>query len=287
MEEFGIKELYDITIRATQSMEFCGKKYEKNEPLLFIERAQIAGLNQNRSRVYARGGKENRRLILWETNQPIQLQIQQGVISHESLSLLTNNYMVEEEKQRVPLTQRIEAPLPDGEKYIRLPLKKRINTNIDIYVYDNEGNKIDKHDISVYTDQQIDEPNQSYTEVWIENLDDKGETKGYENIEKFLINSYYTDTIKVLNIGENALHGYLRLEAKTRVKDDTDGYEKTGIFIIPKMRIMSDLSIRLGDSITPMLYGFTVEGEPVGPYNQTKVCEMYFLNEDINADYLV
>ena len=288
MEEFGVKELYDIVIKTTQPMVFCGREYEKGEPLLFLERAQVAMLNQNRTRVYARGGKENRRLILWETNQPIQLQIQQGVISYESLSLLTNNVIETTEKHRVPLTQRFQNQLPDGEKYIKLPLKKPINTNKEIYVYDNKGNKVPKQDTSLLAvDKQNEEDEQTYSEVWIDNQNEDGTYKGYQYKEGFIVNSYYTDEIKVLNIGENVLHGYLKLEAKTRAKDDTDGYEKTGIFVIPKMRIMSDLSIRLGDSITPMVYGFTVEGEPVGPYNETKVCEMYFLDEDLDAEDLV
>ena len=83
------------------------------------------------------------------------------------------------------------------------------------------------------------------------------------------------------------MHGCFKLEARTRTKDDIDGIEKTGIFIIPKMRIMSDLSIRLGDAVSPMIYGFTIEGDPVGPHRESRVCDLYFLEEDLDADILV
>lgn len=273
MEEFGVKELYDIAIKATKPIEFCGRTYEQGETLLFLERAQLAVLNQNRTRVYARGGKENRRLILWETNQPIQLQIQQGVVSHESLSLLTNNFLEEEVSISVPFRKHLTPQIDTGEsEFIELELPYKPNTLTQLFLYDRDNNKIPKTDYMISED---------YSTLLV-NKEEK-----YLDVNDFIVDSYYTDVGKVLNIGENALRGYLKLEAKTRVKDDTDGYEKTGVFMIPKMRIMSDLSIRLGDSITPMVYGFTVEGEPVGPYNETKVCEMYFLNEDMDAEVLV
>jgi hypothetical protein len=40
-----------------------------------------------------------------------------------------------------------------------------------------------------------------------------------------------------------ALEGFLQLEGKTRVKDDEDGRIKTGILKIPKLKLLSDLSM--------------------------------------------
>ena len=273
MDEFGIKELYDIAIKTTRPIQFCGRTYEEGEPLVFLERAQFGVVNENRIRVFARGGKENRRLIMWETTQPIQMQIQQGVISKENLSALTNNFLVEEVNQSIPFHKRIAPQLTDSnDEFIELELPHKPNTLTKLFLYDDKNNKISKEDYFI---------NEEYTKLLVKNEEQ------YREIAEFVVDSYFDETGHVLSIGKDALRGYFRLEARTRVKDDIDGIEKTGIFVIPKMRIMSDLSIRLGDSINPFVYGFTFEGEPVGGYGESHVCDLVFLNEDLDAESLV
>lgn len=272
MKNFGIKELYDISIKATNPMQFCGRIYEKGEPIVFLERAQFGVLNDTEIRIFARGGKENRRLVMWNTTQPIQMQIQQGVISKENLSALSNNYLVEKVKQSIPFHKRIAPDLVSDEEYIKLKLPYKPNNLTQLFLYDTDNNKIKKTDYFI---------NENYDTLLVKNTED------YRYINEFIVDSYFDKEVDVLNIGKDALRGYFRLEAKTRLKDDIDGIEKTGIFIIPKMRIMSDLSIRLGDSIAPFIYGFTFEGEPVGSYGESRVCDLYFLDEDLDADNLV
>ena len=48
-------------------------------------------------------------------------------------------------------------------------------------------------------------------------------------------------------------NGFLELEGKTRVKDDTSGLITTGIIKIPKLKLMSGLSIRLGAQANPVV----------------------------------
>jgi hypothetical protein len=50
----------------------------------------------------------------------------------------------------------------------------------------------------------------------------------------------------VAEIGRRAFNGFLELEGKTRVKDDTSGQITTGIIKIPQLKLMSGLSIKLG-----------------------------------------
>ena len=289
MENIGIKELYDITIKTTRPIEFCGRTYDEGEPVVFLERAQFGILNESRIRIFARGGKENRRLIMWETTQPIQMQIQQGVISKENLSILTNNYLVEETTDLIPFHKSFSAPLYTGQEHLIIPLPKYTNSNTKFFVYTEDGERVPNKYLSLGLDEELSDVEQNivyYNELWIQPKDNENNID-YTKINSFIIDSYITKPVKVLNIGKDALRGYFRLEARTRVKDDIDGIEKTGIFVIPKMRIMSDLSIRLGDSITPFVYGFNFEGEPVGAHGESRVCDLYFLEEDLDAEMLV
>ena len=52
----------------------------------------------------------------------------------------------------------------------------------------------------------------------------------------------------------------------------------------PKLRIMSDLSIRLGNRETPNLFNFNAMGEPVKGRYGSYVCDIQLLDTDIDAD---
>jgi hypothetical protein len=56
----------------------------------------------------------------------------------------------------------------------------------------------------------------------------------------------YTNGATVAKIGQEYLEGFLELEGKTRVKDDTSGLITTGIIRIPQLKLMSGLSMKLG-----------------------------------------
>ena len=80
------------------------------------------------------------------------------------------------------------------------------------------------------------------------------------------------------------MNGFVSLEGRTRVKDDTSGLITTGIIKIPKLKLMSGLSIRLGTQANPVVGNFTAEGVPVDSRNSSYVMEFEFLNNDIDSD---
>ena len=69
-----------------------------------------------------------------------------------------------------------------------------------------------------------------------------------------------------------------------RVKDDITGKVKTGIIKIPKLRLMSDLSMRVGSDAIPQVGRLDAVAVPEGTRGQSKVMEIIFLNDDIDAD---
>ena len=94
----------------------------------------------------------------------------------------------------------------------------------------------------------------------------------------------YLQGATVLKIGQQFLNGFLELEGKTRVKDDTSGLVTTGIIKIPKLKLMSGLSIRMGAQANPVVGTFTAEGVPVESRRDSYVMEFDFLNNDIDSD---
>jgi len=123
-----------------------------------------------------------------------------------------------------------------------------------------------------------------------------GERLSWNRIGRYLkINEAYLDVIVfyrynyvggagVAKIGQQFLGGFLELEGKTRVKDDTSGLITTGIIKIPKLKLMSGLSIRMGAQANPVVGTFSAVGVPVELRHNSYVMEFEFLNNDIDSD---
>jgi len=58
----------------------------------------------------------------------------------------------------------------------------------------------------------------------------------------------------------------------------------TGIIKIPKLKLMSDLSIKLGIQASPVVGTFKAVGIPVGSGRSSYVSEFCFLEDDIDSD---
>ena len=258
MGDFSFKELYDVNFRLTYPLELFGTQYEEDEIILRFDRINIALLSDYKVRTAAQGGYLNKTQVYWDETRNISLVFNNGVVNSEMLSILTNHNLLEEEKVDVPITEEIN--IIGIEKF---KLKFPINLDKSYFLY-RDKIKLSKEDYYFEDDNLI--------------IKDKN----YSN----LILDYYTlkTEQKILRIGQNLLGGFLKMEGKTRLKDDIDGQEKTGIIKIPKLRIMSDLSIRLGDRETPNLFNFNVMGEPVKGRYGSYVCDIQLLDTDIDAD---
>ena len=86
-----------------------------------------------------------------------------------------------------------------------------------------------------------------------------------------------------MSVGQELIKGFLQLEGKTRVKDDITGKTHTAILRIPRLKLVSDLSMRLGREAGPLLANFSAVGYPEAGREKT-VMELLFLNDDIDAE---
>ena len=94
----------------------------------------------------------------------------------------------------------------------------------------------------------------------------------------------YRDGGRILTCGQPLTTGYLALEGKTRVKDDITGQITTGLIKIPKLKLLSKLSMRLGQDAIPQVGRLDAVAVPTGVRGQQKVMELVFLHDDIDSD---
>lgn len=258
-ELYGIKELESVVLKSTYPIEIGNRKIEEGEIILAFDKIQIGGFQELKDRVSAQGGFDNREWVTWETTKELPLSFTQGVFSLDHLALLSNSRLITEEEQKntILITER-ESLESDENCKIEL---KQVPVG-KIFVYDKMtgeklGYELSGREITIY------EP---YHDVQIHYQ------WGYEGGGRRL------------RVGQRLINGYLKLEAKTRLKEDTNGHTVTGIIEIPKLKLMSDLSIRLGRNADPATVAFNAVGVPVGVRGKSYVCNFIALNDDIDSD---
>ena len=257
--EYSLKELYDVVIKATYPLEINGKTILENETIAAFDKIQIANFKEAVEVTTAHGGYGDRDRVWWENVKEIELDMNQGIFSSVQLALMTNSRLVKlEDKTSVFLNKRVETE-SDEDGIIAVP-----DIPVDYFFIYNRatGEKITTYEVVDNQHCRI-EP---YTNVILDYQ--------YE---------YINGGSKMI-IGTQLSNGYFTLQGKTRVKDDITGQTRTGVLFIPKLKLMSDLSIRLGRDATPVVGRLKALALPVGSRGNSKVMEMIFLNDDIDSD---
>lgn len=259
MNEFGFKDLYDVVLKSTYPIEIGGRTIDVGEVVAVFDKIQIGNFNEIKEHIPARGGIGNQALVWWEDTKEVRINFSQGVFSKEQLSLLMNGKLTAKEQDSsllLPYRERLES---DGSGVIQI---KYLPANNDIFVYN--ANTYEK--ISFTREEKNIRIDLPFTETIID------------------YSFYYNNSFETITIGQPLIEGYLSLSAKTRIKDDTTGHLYTGIINIPKLKLMSKLSMRLGEGAIPILGNLEAIAVPVGNRGQKRIMEFYFLNDDIDSD---
>lgn len=259
MEKGSFKDFEFVKLKATYSIEIGDRKIEPGEVIAYFDKIQIAGLQEIVSRISANGGFNNAARVYWDNTREIDLAFSQGVFSKEQFALLANSKVFNRgENQAARITMREER---ESDENGNIVLKYTPVQNI--FVYDKEtGAKLEfQQDDDTLTIED------AYKEVIID----------YE--------FFYTGSVKLVSIGRRLLTGFIELEGFTRIKDDITGEVITGLIRIPKLRLMSDISMRLGAQANPVVANFQAVGVPTGAKGNTYVAEFCYLGDDILSDF--
>ena len=255
--KFNFKEFEKVSLKATYNIEVGDRKISPGETIALFDKIQIARINEEISRITANGGFDNRAHVFWTSTKDELINFSQGVFSSTQLALMINSRLVnigENEVIKISNQEELESN-EDGEILLaHIP-------SDNLWLYDKEtGGKISDYTLN----ENIITIDQPYREVIT--------TYQYE----------YVGGAKKYNVGQRLLNGYVELEGRTRVKDDTTGQVVTGILKIPKLKLMSNLSIMLGTQAVPVVGNFSGIAIPVGSRGDTYVSEFYILNDCID-----
>ena len=255
----GFKELYEVSLKATYPIEMGDRRIEVGETIAVFDKLQIGNFEEKKNFISANGGFDNRARVWWEETKEIRVSLVQGIFSKSHLTLMTNAKYVQDEGRSVVDINRRECVETDasGNAIVKYPISS------PVFVYDKEtGEKITNF---ISTENNI-RTSLSYKEI--------------------IVDYYYSydNGYSILSFGRGLTNGYLSLEGKTRVKDDITGQVTTGIIKIPKLKLLSNLSMRLGQDAVPLVGRLDAVAVPTGERGHKKVMELIFLNDDIDSD---
>ena len=259
--EFGLKELTDLTLKVTYPIEMAGRIFEPGEVIARFDKIQLANFKEVTSRVSANGGFDNRSHVIWEDPKEIQLNFTQGIFSARQFALLSNARLIDEQDEEGIIISGHYSGESDEEGKI-LVGKAGIS---DVFVYDAKT-------YEKITPKSIDFKNGKIV------IDFQ-----YKDVEVDFNYRYYEKVTSCI-LGRKLIQGYLQLEGKSRVKDDITGKTRTVILRIPRLKLVSDLTMRLGREATPVLANFNAIGLPTGERGNKQIMELLFLSDDIDAD---
>ena len=300
MDNFvGMKELYDVSLRLNSPLEIGGIKYDINEPILSFETAEIAQINETKRDISARGGYHNPALVNWEVDKEMNFAISHGVLSPKSWALLSNSKLKEPVYKSISISEALQVTEQGDYSYVDLrhcpnscdceigaqpnpcfeplPMGRRPELMLKplppsktkwIFIYDMEtGRRI--REFEIYQNR-----------IFFR-----------EDVRKVAIDYTFDceDKIRVIEVGNRLLNGFLRLTGKMSVKDEKSGEVTTVILEMPKIKLSSSLSLRLGknyDQSTVSDFFFTGYPDETRRREEQTIAYVTFLDKELTGDYI-
>lgn len=258
--KLSFKELYDVSLKLTNDEVIGDVSFSAGEVVAKFDKIQIFCADELKSVVSSRGGFDNRALVNWEETREVSLVFDQGVFSRLQLALLSNSKMIEVEEPETVTIAKEESLETDQDGQITLA-KAPIDGTLFIY--------------NASTGQRIT--------GWTRS--DKVVTIGAVYLSVLVRYDYsYVGGAEFVRVGQRLINGYLSLEGKTKFKDDSIGSVVTGLVKIPRLKISSEMHLKLGQQAAPMSAIFKGVAIPVGTRGAKKIMDIIILNDDIDSD---
>lgn len=273
IQELGIKDLEHVVLKAKQPMWLGGKEFLTGEPIIYFDNIQIALLTESTRIISARGGHLNRSRVTWEDREDVTFQFSNGTINQFSLNMLLEANMLKSYTACIPYVEQLEVdeagkaflshtPAADRKRFYKLFAVNNIQHSTLTEQKDNNFSLI----LPIKEDGR---------EVIF--------SKEYANC--CIVADYYflpKNGAQIYTMARERKSNLYTLEATFYLKDENDGLLHTGILEMPKVYIMSNINLRMGERADPTVGTFrivampdTLDGTP------ETVCRITYLDEDV------
>ena len=289
---FGVKELYEVVLRAKVPMQFGSRFIEEGEPVLYFENINMAAISEKNNTIMARGGWANMPRVIWEDRSEVSFYMSEGVMSSISMSVLLSANVTSEKQQDLPMyIPKREGPFEliekevDGQIYnvLYITHKPVYYPEKKIFIFEYSRDVAQK---KVYGKPL--EVNDPLGRTCLAIFEDKELKQNADNDKEYLVDYYYEygDEALIYVVQKERFNGLFTLEGKFYSKDENEGLNYTNLIYMPKVRVVSDINLRLGERADPAVSTFNIIGLPenVGGNKKSLIMEITRLNSDEDGD---
>ena len=267
-------------------MQFGNRYIEADEPVLYFQNIAMSMLSEQSKEVYARGGWLNQPKVIWQDRSEIRFQMSEGVVSQFGLGILLGAKVALKGVDKPILMHKTEGPMEINDQHQLFlehwPVENnRKKTFIFDYARDAVQHKIYGKRIAGKSDGFGGE------RPCLELYEDKDLKILADTDKKYVVDYYYDYGKEAISytLQKERFNGLFTLEGKFYSKDENEGKNYTNILYMPKVRIVSDINLRLGERADPTVSAFDIIGLPetVGD-DKDLIVEIQHLGEDLDAD---
>ena len=299
----GIKELYEVSLKANDVMQFGDRRVEVGEPVLYFENIVMTQTSETHTEVPARGGWKNMPRVVWADRSEVRFALSEGVLSSISLGILLNAKMGYKSAEHRMLVPKREGPFEPKSfvtqdennndvvhYYISVQHWPTEFPEKKTFIFEYDRGVIQKKIYGKRIYGRHENPFEPEEETpCIELFEDKACTIAANPNHKYLIDYYYEfgEEALIYTIQQDRFRGLFTLEGKFYSKDENEGRNYTNILYMPKVRVVSDISLRLGERADPTMSVFNIVGMPVTTTDRKNmILEITRLNDDIDEKEL-
>lgn len=269
LQELGVKDLETVCLKTRERVVFGNRILEPGEPVLYFDNVQIALLSEQVTPVMARGGWGNEPLVIWEDRRETVFSFTNGTLNAVSFNLLLNANMLQANEAE-PLFMVEKDLETDEQGNVQLKWLPNLDKKFFAFYYDlnNIQKKIEVKPTIV--DEKL-------------HIISFGNEYAYKTILCDYYFNYNKDVI-LYSMARERFTNLYSLEATFLMKDENDGLLHTGLLRMPKVRVVSNINLRMGERADPSVSTFNVIAIPESKGNrESVVCEVLYLDEDITA----
>ena len=278
---FGIKELYEVVLKAKVPMQFGSRRLEVGEPVLYFENIEMSMLTERSTPVMARGGWSNMPRVIWEDRSEVTFSLKEGVMSSISMGILLSANMGEKREQDKLYVSKREGPfeLDENNGFI-LQHEPIYPPEKKVFIYEYERDVAQK---KVYGERDSQYDKTSITGEVLPFI----RIKNADVTKRYIVDYYYEykDKALIYMIQKERFNGLFTLEGKFYSKDENEGINYTNLIYMPKVRVVSDINLRLGERADPTTSVFNIVGMPEKTDDSNNlIVKIVRLDKDIDAD---
>lgn len=270
---FGVREICDVVFRAKTKMTLGSRTFYKNEPVIYFDTLKTSSLEGASTTVYAQGGRGNARLIAWEGERTLTFNMEDALISMESLSILAASDLLSATDAKPVFVHTTDTIEVKQKNIIELPdfacwngtasgddATKYQDANADIFcmVLDDYGKVAAEPCVPAAVEYTADGTKITcYADG----------TEGAKDLEvgKIVLVDYYvkkTTNAQMIEITPEIKGQNFYIEASTLFRDEDTGVDMPAEFIIPNGRVQSNFTFSMASTGDPSTFSFVVDAFP-------------------------